>query len=82
LLQRRTVSTCTAYHRKEEGIRPHVLLCFLGLLLMRVAETKAKDTWRNIRRELQGIQLGEFRRRAASSARRAHPFSAGHLPSA
>jgi hypothetical protein len=48
------------YHRKEERIRSHVLLCWLALLLTRVVETQAKDTWRNIRRELQRIQLGEF----------------------
>ena len=26
------------FHRKEDRIRAHVLLCFLGLLLIRVAE--------------------------------------------
>ncbi len=48
------------YHRKDERIRAHVLLCFLGLLLIRVAETHAKDTWPTIRRELQRMHLGEF----------------------
>ena len=31
------------YHRKEERIRAHVLLCWLALLLTRVAETKTGD---------------------------------------
>jgi transposase len=48
------------YHHKDERIRAHVLLCFLALLLIRVAETRAEDTWPNLRRELQRIHLGEF----------------------
>jgi transposase len=48
------------HHRKDERIRAHVLLCFLGLLLIRVAETQAGDTWPNLRRELQRMHLGEF----------------------
>lgn len=37
-----------------------MLLSFLALLLCRVAETRAQDTWRNLRRELERIQLGYF----------------------
>lgn len=48
------------YHRKEERIRSHVLLCWLGLLLVRVAELEAKDTWRNIRDEMSRLHLGSF----------------------
>jgi hypothetical protein len=48
------------YHRKDDRIRAHVLLCFLALLLLRVAETQARDTWPTIRRELQRLHLGEF----------------------
>jgi hypothetical protein len=48
------------YHRKEDRIRAHVLLSFLALLLTRVAETRARETWRNLRRELERIQLGYF----------------------
>jgi len=45
------------YHRKEERIRAHVLLCWLALLLIRVAETTAGGswTWNRIRAELQRI---------------------------
>ena len=35
-----------------------MLLSFLALLLTRVAETRARDTWRNLRRELERIHLG------------------------
>jgi transposase len=48
------------YHRKDERIRAHVLLCFLALLLIRVAETRARDTWPTLRRELERLHLGEF----------------------
>ncbi len=48
------------YHRKEERIRSHVLLCWLGLLLVRVVELEAKDTWRNIRDEMSKLHLGSF----------------------
>ena len=48
------------YHRKEDRIRAHVLLSFLALLLCRVAETRARGTWRNLRRELERIHLGYF----------------------
>jgi hypothetical protein len=56
------------YHRKEDRIRAHVLLSFLALLLTRVIETRARDTWRNTRRELERIQLGYFQ----GSAGRVH----------
>ena len=45
------------YHRREDRIRAHVLLCWLALLLIRVAETTADDpwTWNRIRAELQRL---------------------------
>lgn len=48
------------YHRKEERIRAHVLLCWLALLLIRVAETGTGDTWRTVRREMDRLHLGRF----------------------
>ena len=48
------------YHRKEERIRAHVILCWLALLLVRVAETKCADTWPKLRRELERLQVGTF----------------------
>src|SRR5207302_2222445 len=35
------------YHRLEERIRAHVILCWLALLLIRIIETTAGDTWSN-----------------------------------
>jgi hypothetical protein len=48
------------HHRKEDRIRAHVLLCWLGLLLIRVAELQVGDTWRNIRDELRRLHVGFF----------------------
>ncbi|MDR2372529.1 MAG: IS1634 family transposase [Bifidobacteriaceae bacterium] len=43
------------YHHLEHRIRAHVILCWLALLLARVAENTVGDTWRNIRREMQRL---------------------------
>jgi hypothetical protein len=48
------------YHRLEERIRAHVLLCWLALLLVRAAENQAGQTWPTIRRELDRIHLATF----------------------
>jgi transposase len=48
------------YHRKEERIRAHVLLCWLALLLTRTIETSCDDTWPSLRHQLEHIKLGTF----------------------
>ena len=48
------------YHRLEERIRAHVLLCWLALLLIRVAENATGKTWPMMRRQLDRIHLGAF----------------------
>jgi len=48
------------YHRKEERIRAHVILCWLALLLIRVAETATGATWNQIADELDLLTLGTF----------------------
>jgi Transposase DDE domain len=48
------------YHRKEERIRAHVILCWLALLLIRIAETTAGTTWNTITDELDLLTLGTF----------------------
>ncbi|MGH9071707.1 MAG: IS1634 family transposase [Acidimicrobiales bacterium] len=48
------------YHHKEDRIRAHVVLCWLSLLLIRLAENQAHDTWRNLRLELEKMHLGRF----------------------
>lgn len=45
------------FHRKEDRIRAHVTLCFLALVLIRVAENATGDTWPVIARDLDRIHL-------------------------
>jgi hypothetical protein len=58
------------YHRKEERIRAHVVLCWLALLLIRVMETSCADSWPNVRRELEKLELGSFAGPAGSFRQR------------
>jgi len=58
------------YHRKQERIRAHVLLCWLALLLVRIAENATGDTWRNLRNELDRLHLGSFAGPAGLSRQR------------
>jgi hypothetical protein len=48
------------YHRLEERIRAHVLLCWLALLLTRVAETATARTWPKIRADLDRLHTITF----------------------
>jgi IS4 transposase len=48
------------YHRKEQRIRAHVILCWLALLLIRIAETTTGVTWNKIADELDLLTLGTF----------------------
>jgi len=58
------------YHRREDRIRAHVVLCWLALLLVRVMETSCGDSWPSLRRELEKLQLGSFRGAAGSFRQR------------
>lgn len=49
------------YHRKEERIRAHVLLCWLGLMLIRIIENQTGQTWREVRSLMQMLHLVEYR---------------------
>jgi transposase len=48
------------YHRLEDRIRAHVLLCWLALLLVRVAETTTGHTWPAIRAHLDRLHAITF----------------------
>ncbi|HEY2762518.1 MAG TPA: hypothetical protein VGJ13_00650 [Pseudonocardiaceae bacterium] len=53
------------YHRLEDRIRAHVLLCWLALLLARIVETRASTpeqttTWPRARDQLQRLHVGTF----------------------
>jgi hypothetical protein len=52
-----TIDLRPVYHRREDRIESHVQICWLALLLLRVAETEVADSWRNIRNELDRMHL-------------------------
>ena len=65
-----TLELRPVYHRLEDRIRAHVLLCWLALLLIRLTETACHDTWRNLRHELDRMHLGTFSGPAGTSRQR------------
>src|SRR6266496_4077540 len=65
-----TLDLRPVHHRKEDRIRAHVILCWLALLLIRIAENQANDTWRNLRDELERMHLGTFTGPAGASQQR------------
>jgi Transposase DDE domain len=65
-----TIELRPVHHRKEDRIRAHVILCWLALLLIRIAETQTGESWRNLRDELQRIHLGTFSGPAGTSQQR------------
>ncbi len=48
------------YHSKDDRIRSHVLICWLALLLVRIAEVETALSWPKIRRQMQQLNLIEF----------------------
>jgi IS4 transposase len=52
-----TLELRPVYHHLERRIRAHVLLCWLALLLARVAERQTGQTWRRINLELGRLHL-------------------------
>ena len=53
------------FHRLEDRIRAHVLLCWLALLLARIVETRSSTpntatTWPRARDQLQRLHVGTF----------------------
>ena len=69
------------YHSKEERIRAHVILCWLALLLARIAENACGGTWPNLRRDLDRIAVGAFTGPAGTFRQRTQitPAQAGIL---
>ncbi len=78
-----TIDLRPVFHRREDRIRAHVQLCWLGLLVLRVVEVATADTWRNLRNELDRMHLvtletkeGRIAKRSATTARQRELFSA------
>ena len=56
-----TLELRPVFHRLEHRIRAHVLICWLALLLIRIAERQTGLTWRRIALELQRLHLVTLR---------------------
>ena len=52
-----TLELRPVFHRLEHRIRAHVLICWLALLHIRIAERQTDQTWRRIALELQRLHL-------------------------
>lgn len=65
-----TIELRPIYHHKDQRIQAHIQLCWLALLLLRVAETEASDTWRNLRDELERLHLVVLRTPEGTLAQR------------
>ena len=65
-----TLDLRPVFHRREDRIRAHILLCWLALLLIRVAETSTGHTWSKIRTEIDRLHLGVFTGPAGTFAQR------------
>jgi len=55
-----SLSLRPVYHSKDDRIRSHVLICWLALLLVRLAEVETDMSWAVIRRVMQRLHIGEF----------------------
>jgi len=52
------------HHRLEDRIRAHVLLCWLAMLLIRLAENGTGQTWHQLQRQLRRLEVGIHRTRS------------------
>lgn len=52
-----TLELRPVFHRLEHRIRAHVVVCWLALLLIRIAEHASGQSWRRIATELQRLHL-------------------------
>jgi len=55
-----TLDLRPVYHRKDQRIEAHVFLCFLALLLVRIAERGTGLTWERIRTVMERLHRIEF----------------------
>jgi hypothetical protein len=73
-----TLELRPVYHRLEDRIRAHVILCWLALLLVRIVETTTNNTWRGVREDLQELHVGTFQGHLPRSRRHVPPAHRAH----
>ena len=82
-----TLELRPVYHRKDDRICSHVLLCWLALLLVRLAEVQTKQTWPTLRSDLEQMHMikhessdGKVFQRTELTKEQMSIFSATKLP--
>ena len=53
-----TVDVRPVYHRRGDRIKAHVLLCWLALLLIRIAENESGETWHQLKQVFRPLLVG------------------------
>ena len=66
------------HHRKAERIKAHVLLCWLALLLVRLIEVTCKESWPQVRQEMDRLHRGVFATRSGRFVQRTDLTSRQH----
>src|SRR5690554_1066030 len=54
-----TVDVRPVYHRRGDRIKAHVLLCWLALLLIRIAENESGESWHPLKRIFRPLLVAE-----------------------
>jgi len=55
-----TVDVRPVYHRRGDRIKVHVLLCWLALLLIRIAENETGESWQQLKRILRPLLVADY----------------------
>jgi len=53
-----TVDVRPVYHRRADRIKAHVLLCWLALLMIRIAENETGQSWHQIKKSFHQLFVG------------------------
>jgi hypothetical protein len=73
-----TLALRPVFHRLEHRIQAHVVVCWLALLLVRIAERATNQSWRRIATELQRLHLVTLQGAAGTVQQTTPPTEAQH----
>ena len=73
-----TLELRPVFHRLEHRIRAHVVVCWLALLLIRIAERATNESWRRIATELQRLHQATLQGPAGSVQQTTPPTDPQH----
>ena len=73
-----TLELRPVFHRLEHRIHAHIVVCWLALLLIRIAERAAGQSWRRIATELQRLHLVTLQGPAGAVEQTTPPTDAQH----